>query len=376
VRAPRILISAGEPSGDLHGAGVVAALKDRWPHARIYGLGGPRMQEQGAELLAGLDQLAVLGFAEVVRHLPFFLGLLRRVRRELVQNPPDLVLPIDYPGFNMRLARAAKRRGVPVLYYIAPQVWAWHRSRIGQLARDVDRLAVILPFEEALFRDAGANAVFVGHPLLDTDAAPTPRAAFCAALGLDAGRPIIALFPGSRLQEVERHLQLFQRAAMEIQQQRPDVQPVIAAGSGVPGEAYAAVSLPRADDAWSLLCHARAALVKSGTSTLQAALAQTPLVIAYRMHGLSYRIARRVVAVPHIGLANLVAGERVAPEFVQDEATPTALCAALLPLLDDGPERAATLTKLRALRGSLMRPTGTAAAANVAALAAELIEAP
>jgi lipid-A-disaccharide synthase len=381
VSAPRILISAGEPSGDLHGSALARALKARWPDAQLYGLGGPRMQREGVELLAGLDQLAVLGFAEIVRHLPYFIGLLRRMRRELEQRPPDLVIPIDYPGFNLRLARRARQAGVPVLYYIAPQVWAWHRSRVAQLARDTDRLAVILPFEEVLFREAGADAHFVGHPLLDTEPEITDRAAFCAALGIDPAQRLLALFPGSRAQEVGRHLELFSETASLLQHRGIPITPVIAAVSGVPETVYGDVPIPRTSDTWSLLHHAAGAVVKSGTGTLQAALAGTPFVVAYRMHRLSYVIARRVVEVPHIALVNLVAGDRVVPELIQDAATPAALADALAPVLEPGPARERMTAGLKRVRAALTRPARTAAepgqggaAQRVAALAAELVE--
>ena len=375
--APRILISAGEPSGDLHGAGVARALRRRWPDARLYGFGGTQMRAAGVELIAHVDELAVMGFAEVARHLPFFIGLLRDVRQRLDAEPPDLVIPIDYPGFNLRLARMARDRGVPVLYYIAPQVWAWHRSRMRELAANTDRLAVILPFEEALFREHGATAAFVGHPLLDLPDDIPAREAFCASLGIDAGKPILALFPGSRAQEVRRHLALFESAAERVRRARPDVQPVIAVGDAVPAELYARAGAARTHESRALLQHAAAALVKSGTTTLQAAVAGTPMVIAYQMHPLSYAIARRVVEVPHVGLVNLVAGERLAPEFIQDEATPSALADALLPLLSEGPERARTVARLERVRAALQAPAGAGdAAERVAALAGELIDAP
>ena len=375
MAAPRILISAGEPSGDLHGAGVARALLRRWPDARLYGFGGSLMRAAGVELLAHVDDLAVMGFAEVARHLPFFLRLLRDVRRRLTDEPPDLVVPIDYPGFNLRLARMAKERGIPVLYYIAPQVWAWHSSRVRELARNTDRLAVILPFEAQLFEEAGAHTAFVGHPLLDLRSEPPARAQFCSRLGLDAARPILALFPGSRAQEVRRHLSLFEAAAERVRVHRPDVQPVIAVGSAVPPALYASAGSVRTPDNAALLQHASAALVKSGTTTLQAAIAGTPLVIAYRMHPLSYVIARRVVEVDHVGLVNLVAGERLAPEYIQGEATPDALAAALLPLLADGPERTRMLAGLARVRASLQPPPGAGDAADqIARLAGELIE--
>lgn len=375
MAAPRILISAGEPSGDLHGAGVARALRQQWPDAELYGFGGSLMRGAGVTLHAHVDDLAVMGFAEVARHLPFFLKLLRDTRRGLDAAPPDLVIPIDYPGFNMRLARMAKERGIPVLYYIAPQVWAWHSSRVRQLAETSDRLAVILPFEQQLFEEAGTRAAFVGHPLLDQQREPTARAQLAVQLGLDPARLILALFPGSRAQEVKRHLALFEATAERVRAARPDVQPVIAAGDAVPAALYEGATFPRTADNRALLQHAAAALVKSGTTTLQAAVAGTPLVIAYRMHPLSYAIARRVVEVEHVGLVNLVAGERLAPEFIQGAATPDALAGALLPLLDDGPARTRTLAGLARVRTALQPPPGAGdAATQVAALARELIE--
>jgi lipid-A-disaccharide synthase len=375
LSAPRIFLSAGEPSGDLHGARVAEALRRRYPAARLFGLGGDRMAAAGVELLAHVDQLAVMGFVEVLRHLPYFMRLERQVHRVIAERQPDLVIPIDYPGFNLRLARHARGRGVPVLYYIAPQVWAWHRSRMKQLARNTDLLAVILPFEEALFRAEGAHAVFVGHPLAAQPAPEPDRRRFLAPLGLDADRPVLALFPGSRAQEVKRQLDGFAAAARLVQQRRPGVQPVLARSAAVPAEAYEAAPYASTGDGWSLLHHARAALVKSGTSTLQAALARTPLVVTYRVHPVTFFIARRLVKVPHVGLVNLVAGERVAPELLQDDATPERLAGALLPLLDEGtPERAQALAGLDRVRAALTAGSGDRSTADhVAALAAELL---
>jgi lipid-A-disaccharide synthase len=375
VTAPRILLSAGEPSGDLHGAAVARALLARWPQARLYGLGGPLMEAEGVALLAHVDELAVMGLAEIASRLPFFVRLLRTVARQIRIDPPDLVLPIDYPGFNLRLAKAARARGVPVLYYIAPQVWAWHRSRIGELARRADRLAVILPFEEALFREAGANVRFVGHPLLDSEPPPIPRHEFFGELGLDPDRPVLALFPGSRVQEVHRHLALFSAAAEKVQAARPEMQTAVAAGSGIPEAAFNETKWPRTTASWQLLRHAAGALVKSGTSTLQAALTGTPMVVSYRMHPLTFAVARRVVRVDHVALANLVAGDRVVPELLQDEATPDVLAKALLPLLEEGsPERKRVQEGLAGVRAALTADlAGSSAAEGVAAMAMELV---
>jgi lipid-A-disaccharide synthase len=372
AHAPKILISAGEPSGDLHGAMLARALKRRWPAARLYGFGGDLMRAEGVELWAHADQMAVMGFFEVARHLPYFLGLLKRVRQHLDASPPDLVIPIDYPGFNLRLARYAKQRRVPVLYYIAPQVWAWHRSRMKDLAHNADRLAVVLPFEEALFREAGANVSFVGHPLLDAVPATPARDEFCARIGVEPTRPILALLPGSRLQEVRSHLDLFTAAALRVQQQLPDVIPVIAQAPGI-GDADLSTPFPTTRDSRALLEHAHAALTKSGTSTLECALSVTPMVIAYRMHPLTYHIAKRLVEVEHIGLANLIAGKRVAPEFVQNAATPQALADALIPLLQEGTPRTAMLDELGGVRARLASQDTRSAADHVADLASELL---
>jgi len=374
-RSPVIFISAGEESGDLHGAALARALRERFPDARLIGLGGARMEAAGVELLAGLQELAVMGFVEVIRHLPFFIDLKKKVFAALERERVDLVIPIDYPGFNLRLARHARGRGIPVLYYIAPQVWAWHKSRVRDLARDADAVAVVLPFEEAFLRTAGVNATFVGHPLLDRAAPELPREAWARANGLDPARPILGLFPGSRAQEVRRHLELFSHAAALAVARDPRVQPAIAMPRGIDRAVYAGALWPLVESTGGMLLqYATAALVKSGTTTLEAGIAATPIVVAYRMAPLSYALARRVVKVPHIALANLIAERRVAPEFVQDAATPEALADALLPLLDaDSAERREMIEGLSHIRGKL---GGPGASARVAEIAGELLGMP
>jgi lipid-A-disaccharide synthase len=308
----------------------------------------------------------------VIRHLPFFLELRRRVFAALEREGVGLVVPVDYPGFNLRLARHAHGRGIPVLYYIAPQVWAWHKSRVRDLARDADQVAVVLPFEEPFLRAAGVNATFVGHPLLDrAKPAETPEG-WARAAGLDPERPILALFPGSREQEVRRHLELFSHAAALVAARQPGVQPVIGVPPGIGRAAYQGALWPLVESRGGMLLRsATAALVKSGTTTLEAGIAGTPMVVVYRMAGLSYALARRVVKVPHIALANLIAERRVAPEFVQDEATPQALAEALLPLLDRASaDRAEMVRGLSAIPGRL---GGPGASARVAEMAATLL---
>jgi lipid-A-disaccharide synthase len=369
---PTLLLLAGEASGDDHGAAVARALKQRIPGVRLQGLGGPLMEAEGVRLMAGLDQLAVMGFVEVIRHLGFFRGLLARVRELLASGQVDLVLPIDYPGFNLRAARMAHEAAVPVLYYIAPQVWAWKPGRARLLAEHADHVAVILPFEAEPLERAGAAVSFVGHPLLERDEEVPDHGSFCRGLGLDPERPILALLPGSRRQEVDRHLDVFVDAARRVCGARPEVQPVLARAGSVPESWLAGAGLPVTDQTSALLRHARAALVKSGTSTLETALEGTPFVVAYRTHPMTFMLARRLIRVPHVALANLVAGERVVPELLQGDATAPLLAQHLLPLLDDGPERARQIEGLARVRGRLGTP---GAAGRVAEIAAGILEA-
>ena len=337
------------------------------------------MEAEGVELLAGLDDLAVMGFVEVVSRFRFFHRLKRRLGALLDSGGVDLVLPVDYPGLNLRVARAAHRRGVPVLYYIAPQVWAWRAGRARKLARWCDHVAVILPFEAAALREAGARVTFVGHPLLDRPDGVPDRARFAARWGLDPARPILALLPGSRRQEIGRHLSVFLEAARRVRDTLPGVQPVLARAASVTrawlaaADAGGTADVTVVDDTRALLRHATAALVKSGTSTLETALEGTPFVTVYRTHPLTYRLARRLVRVEHIALANLVAGRAVVPEVLQRDATPRRLADLLLPLLDEGSEAHRRQSEaLGAIRGALGSP---GVAERVAELAAGLLEA-
>jgi lipid-A-disaccharide synthase len=360
-----VFVSAGEPSGDQHAGALIAALRRAVPGVAVEGVGGPHLAAAGTKLLARIEDLTVMGFVEVVRKLPAHWRLLRSIERRLRDGDVGLVVLVDYPGFHLRVAAAAHRAGVPVLYYIAPQLWAWGERRVHQLARTVARLAVILPFEEQFFSSRGVTTTFVGHPLMDRPPLAA-RDQVKRDLGLDPTRPVLGLFPGSRRQEVLRLWPAFRDAAERVCGERPQVQAVVAA---TPGAAYPRAGAIQVIAGRPRECFAAAdaALCKSGTSTLEAAVAGTPLVVAYRMHPLSYLLARRLVRVPWIGMVNLVAGRQVAPELIQGAVTPPALARAVLPLLDPtSPERRAQLEGLLEVRRRLGDPGAAARAAELA----------
>lgn len=367
-----VLFVAGEASGDLHAAGVAAELRRRRPDLALVGIGGDAMEREGVQLVEHAERLAVMGFVEVLKHVPKHWALLRELKRRLRSGRVALLVLIDYPGFNMKLAEAAHAAGVPVLYYITPQVWAWGADRLAKLARWVTKAAVILPFEEELLRKHGVDATFVGHPLLDRARALPSRADARRQLGLPDDAPVLALFPGSRAQEIARHLDAFVATARELERRTPELRVVVSVAPTVKLDP-ARCPYPMVHAAsFAVLRAADAALCKSGTTTLEAAVAGCPLVVAYRTNALTYAIARRVVKIPHIGLVNVVAGRQVAREFVQEALVPATVADTLAPLLRDGsPERAESLAGLAEVRAKLGEPGAAARVATIAdALAA------
>jgi lipid-A-disaccharide synthase len=362
-----IVLVAGEASGDLHAGALAAEIRQRAPEIALAGIGGDRMKAAGVELLEHSDRLAVMGFVEVLKHVPAHYALLRRLTDRLRSGKVALLVLVDYPGFNLKLAAAAAGAGVPVLYYITPQVWAWGAGRLAKMARIVTRAAVILPFEEPLLRAHGVDATFVGHPLLDRARTMPDRATARAALGLSATDRVLALFPGSRTQEIERHLDPFVATARELERRLPGLKVIVSAAPTVRLDA-AACPYPLVRSAsLTVLRAADAALCKSGTTTLEAAVAGCPLVVAYRTSRWTYAIARRLVRIPNIGLVNVVAGREVAREFVQDALVPSAVADALEPLLEESSAaRRAMLVELAAVRAKLGVPGAAERVAEIA----------
>jgi lipid-A-disaccharide synthase len=363
-----ILFVAGEVSGDLHAAGVARELAARSVPFRLTGIGGDEMRAAGVELIEHVEQLAVMGFVEVLRHVPKHWSLLHELKRRIQSGQVALVVLIDYPTFNMKVAEAATAAGVPVLYYITPQVWAWGSDRLDRLARTVTKAAVILPFEEDLLRRHKIDATFVGHPLMDSIAQLPDRDAARATLGLSPSDRVLALFPGSREQEIERHLDAFVGAARELQRRDPSLKVLVSVAPHVTlSDARCPFPMVRSAS-FTIFRAADAALCKSGTTTLEAAVTGCPLVVAYRTSPITYAAARWLVKIPNIGLVNVVAGHRLAPEFVQDALQPFAVADALAPLLDqDSDERKLMIVGLDAVRAALGTPGAAARAATMAA---------
>lgn len=364
-----ILILAGEASGDLHGSILAERLHELRPDLALVGTGGARMRAAGVEMLE--EHEGVVGFVEVLRHIPAHLRLLRRIKARLDAGHVSLVLCIDYPGFNMRVAAAAHDRGIPVLYYITPQVWAWRAGRMRTMARIFTKAAVILPFEESLLRGAGVDATFVGHPLLDRAVTMPSRGEARATLGLPAEGEVLALFPGSRAEEIRRHLADFVAVARALEARRPGLRVVMSVAPTIQLRDDEVPYRMVRSQSFDVLRAADVALCKSGTTTLEAAVAGTPCAIVYRTSPISYAIARWLVRIPHIGLLNIVAGRAVAPEFVQDAFQPAPVADALDGLFDPAsPARAAMIEGLAEVRRRLGEPGATT---RVAAMAAGMI---
>ena len=340
----KILISAGEASGDIHAAAVTAALKRIDSTTEVFGMGGDELRAAGGEVLFDIKDHGVMGFVEVIKKLPDLFKLRREFARVMDERKPDCLVVVDYPGFNMKLAKLAHDKGIPVVSYIAPSAWAWNKGRAKNVAKIVDKVACIFPFEYDVYKEAGAPVEFVGHPLVDIVHPTMERAEAEAWVGKEPGRPRVLLMPGSRLMEIERMLDVILEGAKLLKKQMPQVQFAMPRAGTIPLEMLQSkiqtsgleVKITEGHN-YDLFSVADLALATSGTVTLEAAMCGLPSVILYRTSAITAFIARRVINIPNIGLPNIVAGRQILPELLQEELTPAKLAATAVELL--APER-------------------------------------
>lgn len=366
-----LMIVAGEASGDAHAGELIAELRRRHPDWRFFGCGGVALRAAGCELLVDARELAVVGLFEVASHLPRIYGLYRRLRRALEERRPAALILVDFPDFNLRLARAAARRGVPVVYFISPQLWAWRGRRVKAIRRDVRRMICIFPFEPAFYARHGIEVDYVGHPLVERVRAETSESEFRRRHGLDDA-PLIALLPGSRRREVAFHLPVLLAAARRLHAERGARFVLPAAntlGKGaidemIPAEQRLYVHVVEGET-YDAVAHSRVAIVASGTATLETALLGTPQVVIYRLSTWTYRLGRRWVKTPHFAMVNLIAGRRLAPELIQEKLTAEAVVDWVLKYLDDPAAQEAMRQGLQQVRARLGKPGAIARAAQV-----------
>lgn len=352
------MMSCGEASGDLYAGALATELLRRAPDAQIFGFGGPRLRSAGGELLGEFTRFSVTGLTEALRVLPRSVRMLRTLTAAARERRPDVFVAIDFPDFNFRLMSAVRRLGVPVVYYVSPQLWAWRSGRMKAMQAGVDRVLVIFPFEEPIYRDAGVDVRFVGHPLVDLARAQQPREAFLAGLGLNPHAPTVALLPGSRHNEVARTMPVLVKAVPQIRARVPEVQFTVACAPTIDDASLAplaAVDGPRGpllvrDRTDDVVASADVAVVTSGTATVQCTLHETPMVVVYRLSPLTYRLGKPFVKVDTYAMPNLVAGRRIVPELIQDGFTPERVCEEVVALLTDRERHAAMKTALRDVR--------------------------
>ena len=365
---PKVLISCGEPSGDLYAGALTAALREIDRGTRVFGLGGDRLRDSGAELVAHYRGLAATGLSEALAVVPRSYAVYREMVARARVERPDVFVAVDFPEINFRIAAAVRRLGIPVVYYIGPQLWAWRRRRIETMRRRVDLALVIFPFEEALYREAGIPVEFVGHPLLELSAPIQARGSFLRSLGLDPVAPTVALLPGSRPNELRAILPDVARAAGLVRERVPAVQFVVARAPNLDDALLAPVASlltagaavvveGRTDD---VLAASDAVVTASGTATVQTAIHQRPMVIVYRLSALTYRIVKTFSHVRHAGMANLIAGERVVPELIQGAFTPAAVADEVVSFLTD----AARAERIRTALGRVRARLGSAGASR------------
>ena len=366
-RKVRIGIVAGEASGDLLGSHLIAALRERLPHAEFIGIAGPKMQAAGARTLFPMEKLAVRGYLEVLAHFREILGIRSKLRRYFQNDPPDLFIGVDAPDFNLGLEKSLKAHGIPTVHYVSPSVWAWRRERVKKIAQSVTHILALFPFEPEIYRNAGVPVSYVGHPMADEIPECTDREAMRAQLKLPHDATIIALLPGSRQSELHYMAELFIRTAQKIAETTPQALFLVPLISRETREIFERVLYRLGAENLSLTIlfgHAQAALtaadvalVASGTATLEAALLKRPMVITYKLSRFSAYLMRRKAYLPYVGLPNVMAGRFVVPELLQADATPENLAQALLNLLRDEQVKAGLLAEFEEMHKVLRRNT-------------------
>jgi len=370
MSSKKIFISAGELSGDIHGGNLVSAIRKINPGIEITAIGGDNMAGAGAELLYHIRKTSIMGFAEVVKHLPFIRKMWKNTLRHIDKIKPDLVVVIDYPGFNLRLAKAVSKRKIPVIYYISPQVWAWHQSRIKKIKRFTKEVLCILPFEEEWFRKRGVNARFVGHPLLDQIAKEKNAMLQSASIRPSSASLVIGLFPGSRLQEVQRHLPVMIESVRKLRDKFPEIVAAVSIAPEIDMSAYKKVY----DFEWfywienrnhQLMNESDLLIMSSGTATLEATIFHTPMIVIYRLNSLSYRLGKLLIKVPYITIANLIANKKGVTELIQHDANADTIAGEAETILSNPQRRDATIQFLKNVTQRLGKPGASERVARI-----------
>ncbi len=367
------MIVTGEASGDLHGAHVIREIKRLLPNIYCYGIGGAKMQRAGVELHNNVSELSVVGLVEVLKHYPRLRNILNKTKNTLKKEKPDLLILIDSPDFNLPLAKTAKQCGIKVLYYISPQIWAWRKSRIKLIKKHVDMMAVVFPFEEKFYLDAGVPVEYVGHPLTKEAKATINKSQFYEQIELDPNKQLIGLFPGSRVSEIENNYPVLLSAAKNLLQQRKDIQFVTPIASTLSNEliqkhiSEAEMEIyATSDDIYNVINACDAIAAASGTVTLQITLLQTPMLIVYKISPTTYRIFKRIVKFSYAGIANVIAGKEISREFIQADATTENISHELNKLLSDKKYVFEMKSNMQKIRDSLGNKDGSAATAQIA----------
>ena len=366
--APNIFLSAGEASGEAYGALLISELKERCARMGMtpsfLGMGGERMEALGLERIVRSEDVAVMGITEVIRHMPRIYAEYRKLKAAVRERKPDIAVLIDFPDVHLRLAETFRRLGIPVIFFVSPQLWAWKKGRIKRVRRFVDRMLVIFPFEEPFYRERGVDATYVGHPLADLALPSISREKFAEEDGLDPANRWIGLLPGSRLKEIRLNLPEMVRAARLLYERDAATEFVLPVAptltmaqlhevTGLLTEHAMGLPVRMVRDARAALFHSRASIVASGTATVEAALIGNPFVVVYRVSPVTYAIAKRVVTVPHVAMVNLVAEKRLVPELIQDDFTAGRIVQELEPLLTDGVARAEMMAGLQVVGAKL-----------------------